>query len=191
MYFESAKVTIIAPGLIEQDWNEAEVLGSATWLWMQSEKHRILPLYTLQALLLPAIKHRQFILALEAGRPVFYLAWANLDAEAEQRYVQHHPVHMRDEDWSSGERGWILDWVAPFGHTRCMSQLLVQQLFANRCMQYLYHRGDERNSQGQKRGLAIKHFRGRAVLPLVAKHWFDSHPIGRHDPAVRNDRELT
>lgn len=191
MYFESAKVDIIAPGLIEQTWSEAEVLGSATWLWMHSKMHRILPLHTLQALLLPAIKHRQFILALEQGQPVFYMAWANLNPEAEQRYLQHHAVHMQDGDWNSGDRGWILDWVAPFGHTRRISRLLEQQLFANRCMRYLYHRGDERNSQGQKRGLAIKQFRGRARLPLESKQWFDGHPIVKPIPSSQSDRERT
>jgi len=32
----TAPLSIIAPGLIEQSWNEAEVPGSAAWLWMHS-----------------------------------------------------------------------------------------------------------------------------------------------------------
>lgn len=59
----TAPLSIIAPGLIEQDWSEASVLGSATWLWMHSKSHRNFPLHTLPVLLLPAIKHRQFIVA--------------------------------------------------------------------------------------------------------------------------------
>ena len=66
-------LSIIAPGLIDQTWNEAEVLGSVAWLWMHSASHRNFPLHTLPALLLPAIKNRQFILASESGRAVFYL----------------------------------------------------------------------------------------------------------------------
>lgn len=61
---------IIAPGLIEESWTEAEVFGSAVWLWMHSSSHRERPLHTLSAVLLPAIKQRQFILASakQAGR---------------------------------------------------------------------------------------------------------------------------
>jgi len=166
----SLPLDIIAPGLLEQSWNEAEVLGSAVWLWMHSTSHRERPLHTLSALLLPAIKYRQFILASEAGKPVFYLAWANLSLEAEQRYLQQHPVCMPDTDWNSGEYMWILDWVAPFGHTRVMRRLLERQLFANRCARALYHRGDER-------GLKIKTFRGMAVLPEEAQAWFQDHSL--------------
>lgn len=161
---------IIAPGLLEQSWNEAAVLGSAIWLWMHSRDHRDAPLHTLSALLLPAIKRRQFILVAEAGRPVFYLAWANLSREAEQRYLRNSPILMPEEDWDSGERMWILDWVAPFGHTRAMSRLLERHLFANRLARFLYHRGEER-------GLRIKTFRGSAVLPEEARWWFRQNPV--------------
>ena len=171
MRFNTANtLDIIAPGLIEQSWSEAEVLGSAVWLWIHSASHRDMPLHTLPALLLPAIKHRQFVLASEAGQPVFYLAWANLNPEAEQRYLQRHPIQMPDEDWNSGDRMWILDWVAPFGHSRAMSRLLERQLFAGRCARTLYHRGDER-------GMKIKTFRGIAVLPEEARVWFETHPV--------------
>jgi len=164
------KLDIIAPGLIEQTWSEAEVLGSSVWLWMHSSSHRDMPLHTLSALLLPAIKHRQFILAAQGGRAVFYLSWANLSADAEQRYLQQHPIQMPLEDWNSGERMWMLDWVAPFGHTAEVNRLLRRQLFANRLGRMLYHRGDER-------GMKIKTFQGMAVLPEEARMWFESHPV--------------
>jgi len=161
---------IIAPGLLEQDWNEAAALGSAIWLWMHSRQHRDAPLHTLSVLLLPAIKRRQFILAAEAGRPVFYLAWANFSREAEQRYLGNSPLCMPEQDWDSGERMWILDWVAPFGHTRAMSRLVLRHLFPNRLMRALYHRGEER-------GLRIKTFRGSAVPPEEARCWFRQNPV--------------
>lgn len=89
-------VDIITPLLMNQDWNEAEVLGSAVWLWMHSASHRNFSMQSLSSLLLPAIKHRQFMLAYEAGRPVFYLSWANLSAAAEQRYISQPAVRMPD-----------------------------------------------------------------------------------------------
>ncbi|MCW8165386.1 toxin-activating lysine-acyltransferase [Verminephrobacter aporrectodeae subsp. tuberculatae] len=171
---DKTPLSLIAPGLIEQTWSEAPVLGSAVWLWMQSTSHRNLPLHTLPVLLLPAIKSRQFILASEAGRPVFYLSWANLDLEAERRYLANSPLLMPEADWNSGDRMWILDWVAPFGHTRAMNHILKRQFFANRCMRALDHRGNER-------GLRIRAYRGAAVLHEEAREWFTTHPAACPD----------
>lgn len=164
------QLDIIAPGLIEQTWNEAKVLGSVVWLWMYSPSRRNMPLHTLSALLLPAIKRRQFILGARPDELCFCLSWANLNLEAEQRYLQQHPALMPDVDWNSGDRMWVLDWVAPFGHTLMANRLLKRQLFANRLGRMLYYRGDER-------GMKIKPFQGMAVLPEEARLWFEAHPV--------------
>ena len=129
---------------------------------------------SMPTLLLPAIKNKQFILAIETGRPVFYLSWANLSYEAERRYLQH-VLQLREDEWSSGDRMWVLDWVAPFGHSRLLSQMLEHQLFATRWMRALYHRGNER-------GLKVKTFIGKAVLPEEAREWFASNPIAFSTP---------
>jgi len=178
-----APLDIIAPGLIEQTWSEADVLGSVVWLWMHSPAHRDMPLHTLSALLLPAIKYRQFILVAQDGRAVFYLSWANLSLEAEQRYLQQHPTLMADADWNSGDRMWLLDWVAPFGHTRAVHHLLRRQLFANWWGRMLYHRGDER-------GMRIKTIQGMAVLPAEVQMWFETHPVAVVPTRNRNRNTL-
>ena len=51
-----------------------------------------------------------------------------------------------------------------------MSQILKQQLFANRWARALYHRGNER-------GIEIRTFQGMAVLKEEAKEWFKKHPV--------------
>ncbi|AUM71324.1 toxin-activating lysine-acyltransferase [Pseudomonas fluorescens] len=168
MQFET--LDIIAPGLIDEPWNEAAVFGSATWLWMHSKAHRDAPLHTLPTLLLPALKHRQFVLGSEHGKPVFYLSWLNLDEAAEQRYLRQSPLALTQDDWSSGERLWLNDWVAPFGHTAVLSRLLQRHLFIDRCARALYHRGDER-------GLRVKTFQGIGVIPEQAQAWFAAHPL--------------
>jgi cytolysin-activating lysine-acyltransferase len=165
---QKSGLQIIAPGLLEQTWTEAEVLGGAIWLWMHSARHRMIPLQALPTLLLPAIKNSQFLLAIASGQPVFYLAWANLNIKAEALYLKHSLL-LDQTLWNSGDRLWLLDWVAPFGHTRIMRRLLRNQLFAERYGRYLYHRGDER-------GLRIKTFYGIAVPPEEARLWFTEHP---------------
>jgi cytolysin-activating lysine-acyltransferase len=162
---------VIAPYVLgdEFKFNEAEVLGSAVWLWMHSDMHREVPLHMLSALLLPAIKNRQFVLASENAKPVFYLSWANLSKEAEMRYLNNPPECMPTEDWASGERTWFLDWVAPFSHSQRLRSLLARQLFPGWCARSLYHRGDET-------GLRVVTFHGAAVSPEKARVWFENNP---------------
>lgn len=164
------RYALIAPGLIAQPWSEAQALGAAVWLWMQSPMHRRLPLATLHALLLPAIKCRQFLIASAKDQPVFYTAWAHFDASAERRYLARSAVHLPPHDWACGDRLWALDWIAPFGHSRDMACLLSRGLFARRWGRTLDHRGSQR-------GLRVRTFRGAAVLPQDARRWFDAHPV--------------
>lgn len=161
---------VIAPRLLGENLNEAEALGSAVWLWMHSRPHRSAPLRLLSTLLLPAIKSGQFVIASESGKPVFYMSWAALDAGAERRYVQNPPECMAPEDWASGDRLWILDWVAPFGHTAAMRRLVATRLFPGACVRALNHRGE-------KTGLRAMAFRGAAVTAAEARHWFTHHPL--------------
>lgn len=160
----------IAPAHSDEPWNEAQAFGSAVWLWMHSEAHRAAPLHALNALLLPAIRHRRFVLACENGRPVAYCSWADLSEEAERRYLASPAVCMRDEDWTSGERTWVLDWVAPFGHTAALSHALTRHLMAHRIGRALYHRGE-------RSGLRIKTFKGIGVRTEEANAWFAAHPV--------------
>lgn len=161
---------LIAPGFSDEPWNEAQALGSAVWLWMHSEAHRDTPLHGLNALLLPAIKHRQFIIGSEQGRPVFYVSWGQFSAEAEQRYLDNPPISLPEGDWNSGERLWFHDWVTPFGHSSRVARLLLQRFFAERCIRALSHRGDER-------GLKVKTFKGIAVMPEQARAWFETNAL--------------
>ncbi|HBA2739505.1 TPA: toxin-activating lysine-acyltransferase [Escherichia coli] len=113
----NGKYDVLSPLYSGEPVNEAEVLGAAVWLWMHSPLHRDAPLHTLPDLLLPVIKHRQYVVATEQGRPVFFMSQAWLSPEAEARYLTQPAILMPQSDWNSGDRMWVCDWVAPFGHT--------------------------------------------------------------------------
>lgn len=166
---------IVAPGISGEACNEAEMLGSLCWLLLHSNFHRDMPLYGLGSMLLPAIARQQFLLLLEAGRPVAYLTWAHFDADAETRFLSQHPVHMPAADWQSGDRLWLLDFVAPFGHSARLGRLLRDRVFPGQCLRYLDHRGDSR-------GLRIRSHHGTAVSPEAARQWFALHPVRRPSP---------
>lgn len=163
-------ISIIAPAVTGEPFCEAEALGSCVWLWMHSTSHQDAPLHMLSTLLLPAIKNGQFVLASEHGKPIFYMAWAQLSAEAEKRYLRNPPQCMPREDWTSGNRTWILDWVAPFGHTRAMKRLIAGRIFPGWCARSLYHRGETS-------GLRVMTFHGMAVTPEEARFWFEQNPL--------------
>lgn len=157
MSAEARDLQFIAPQYIQQAWTEAEVLGSTVWLWMNSSNHNELPLHALSAALVPAIKRRQFILVSEGGQPVFFVSWALLSYEAEQRYLETHQLLMRGEDWQSGDRMWFIDWVAPFGHTQEIFEILRRGFFRDVFARSLYHRSSER-------GRRVQYFFGQSVL---------------------------
>ncbi len=163
-------IDIIAPYWQDGACNETEVFGATSWLWLQSVTHRNLPVHMLGATVLPAIKHQQFLIAIQYGKPIAYVSWANFSEETESRYVCHTSEQMRDEDWNSGDRLWIIDWFTPFGHSIALHGLVKRRLFANRCFRGLYHRGAEK-------GLRILQWHGIAVLPEEAQFWFDAHPV--------------
>ena len=160
---------MIAPAVTGQPTDEAFVLGSAVWLWMHSPMHRETPLLALQDVLLPAIRHKQFAMMIDNNRPVAWVSWAWLNEDTEACYLQQDVMHLSTDEWASGGRLWFIDWIAPFGHTRLMHTWLRGRLFAgNFCARSVYHK---------PHGKHIQTFRGLAVPPAVAAHWFDSHPV--------------
>lgn len=171
------KYEINAPLMLGGDINEAEALGASVWLWMHSPLHRDAPLHALPTLLLPIIKRQQYVLVAEQGRPVFFLSWAWLSLEAEARYLTQPAIHMQEQDWDSGDRLWFCDWIAPFGHTSAMNRLMRRDLFADRCVRALYHRGAER-------GKRVVNFYGAQVSRDTARNWRREHPLAVELPEV-------
>lgn len=162
---------IIAPLLLENsERNEAEVLGSTIWLWTHSEEHKEIPIELLPILLFPAISHQQYVLILQNNQPIFFIAWAGLSEEAEQRYLKNPAVLMPASDWNSGDRLWFTDWVAPFGHNFPIVRMLRRTLFKQHCGRSLYHRGTER-------GMRIMTFRGAEVTQQQFDQWNQTHAV--------------
>lgn len=172
---QTTSFNITAPALGMPGRSESEVLGAVTWLWMHSATHRELPLMALSQTLLAPMKAQQYILASapdgEGGfRPVAFLAWANFSAEAESLYMRGaSSALLRSEDWSSGERMWITDWVTPFGHAAEFRRL-VATLLADSCFRALYHHSDTR-------GQRVKAMRGANVTRADADAWWHARPL--------------
>jgi cytolysin-activating lysine-acyltransferase len=169
----ATSLIITAPALQATQRSEAEIFGSVVWLWLHSKTHQQMPLHLLSGVLLPVLKARQFILASALDgpqeRPVAFMAWANLSAEAESRYLHNANVALRPEDWQSGDRMWITDWFTPFGHASEFRQV-VGQLLDQSCLRSLYHRGHER-------GMRVLSFRGNRVSKEQERQWWQERPM--------------
>lgn len=173
-------LNLIVPSIEDNPLNEVETLGAAVWLWMHSGMHKGIPLEALNALLLPAIKAKQFLLAFEGDRAVAYVAWAKLNENTEAAYLRSSMQIPNVSDWSSGDRVWFTDWIAPFGHTQTLHHICTHRLFTNMIARSLYHKGESK-------GLKVMPFHGISVLASEAKHWFDHHPVKGLDTTITNN----
>lgn len=164
---------LIAPKVMTSEHSEAEVFGSVVWLWMHSKYQSDMPLSALSSWLLPALHFKQYVLAYETDgqhlKPVAYAAWAQLSAEAESRYVNSPTSGLSERDWCTGDRFWITDFFAPYGHAKPFAKAAAAN-FPDLCFRSLHHRGADR-------GMRILHFRGDHVSVDQAKHWWRSRPI--------------
>ncbi len=168
MQFKS--LTLMAPAINGTAHSEAEMLGSAAWLWMQSPRHRELPIHALASLLIPAIKRQQFVLASTeingTMQPVAFASWANFSAEAEARYLQNSARPLPLEDWNSGDRMWFIDWITPFGHSPRFARAL-QQLLPHCCERAFKH-----NAPGK-----VIHLHGAEVSAAQVAQWWAERPL--------------
>ncbi|MBM0747061.1 MULTISPECIES: toxin-activating lysine-acyltransferase [Pantoea] len=173
----AGKYEVKSPLILGGEESEAEILGSAVWLWMHSPLHRDAPLHALPTLLLPIIKQRQYVLVAEAGTPVFFFSWAWLNEEAEALYLTRPAIHFPPDAWNSGTRMWCCDWIAPFGHTVAMSRLIRRDLFPHACWRALDHRGEQR-------GRRVFNFHGSRVTHKAAKTLRQQHPLAAALPQI-------
>ena len=107
---------------------DSSVLGEVTWLMTQSELHRDWPLASVVQWVLPALLNNQYRLYRQNDRPIGYVSWGWLSAEAETGYVQD-PSSLQPKDWQSGDRLWLLDWIAPGGGTHAIARDLKSKVF--------------------------------------------------------------
>jgi hemolysin-activating ACP:hemolysin acyltransferase len=98
----------------EQPRSNSEVLGEILWLYAHSPLHRRLKLYEVEQYVLPAIKHGRYRLYKKSGIPIGYVGIARFSKEVEEAWL-HNQYVLQPDDWVSGDRLWILQFVVPFG----------------------------------------------------------------------------
>lgn len=144
------------------------VLGEMVWLYSMSELHQSWPFGALQQWLVPAIAHKQYRLYHREGRPVGLVTWAWLSKDIETAYVRN-TTSLQPKDWQSGDRGWLLDFIAPFGDAKRITQDLRHNVFPNDVGRFLRIRKNDETMRimyvhGAK---ALEKARDRGASPTV------------------------
>lgn len=105
------------------------LIGQITSLLLASELHRKYLINDIGAVFLPAIHLNQFrIYRNREGDPVGLITWAYMSKEIEAKYLSGKYT-LKLEDWHSGNEGWVIDFLAPFGHTKSIIKDLRENVF--------------------------------------------------------------
>lgn len=103
-------------------------LGKVAWLWGSSPMHQSWAVGALMRYALPAIEFNQYFLLEQDGFPVGYCSWAFMSTPSEYTLIKHSD-QLQAPDWKSGNRVWIVDWMAPFNkdHNRMLRNLVAEK----------------------------------------------------------------
>ncbi len=109
----------------------SDIFGQAVWLMTQSPAHRNFFLSDLEWMVMPPLLARQFRIFPGKNQPIGIALWASLTEEAEQRLLSGN-VRLAPQDWNAGDRLWLVELLAPFGHQDVMLADLQNTIFAGK-----------------------------------------------------------
>lgn len=94
---------------------DAERLGAVVGLMMESPLHKRWTVDTLSRLVVPPLDLEQCIFVTDDDQVVGWGSWAFLSADTEQQFTDAN-YRLQASDWRVGDRLWLIDAVAPWGH---------------------------------------------------------------------------
>lgn len=121
------------------------VFGQVVWLLMNIPLCRHLFLTDLEWMVLPPIMLSQYRLFRDGNRVVAFAAWAYLSEAAEAR-LQEPNARLAPSDWRSGDRLWLVNLFAPFGHQEAALKELEQTALAGKTFRMHRHGADGKRS---------------------------------------------
>lgn len=109
----------------------SDVFGQIVWLMTQSKSHQNFFLSDLEWMVMPALLLRQFRIFPGKTQPMGVALYAYLSEETEKR-LEAGGTRIGPNEWKAGDRLWLLDLVAPFGHQAEMLNDLKTTIFAGK-----------------------------------------------------------
>lgn len=125
-----SKETGILPKIPKQE--RYNLLGQIASLMLSSNLHRRYIIDDIGIMFLPAIHLNQFrIYRNKEGDPVALVTWGFLSDKIEKEFQEGTRL-LKLEDWNSGKNGWVMDFIAPFGHAKQVIKDLRENIFPDR-----------------------------------------------------------
>lgn len=91
-----------------------QIMGGVMFLTQFSDLHARYPVKMLTDRILPSLLLNQFRYHRRGIKPMGFANWAWLSEDAERRYLE--TFELKPEDWTSGDRLWFLEILAPNGY---------------------------------------------------------------------------
>lgn len=113
------------PDIERPDPKRMRVYGDLMFLAFRSPRHSRMPVGQLRSYFEPPVLSGQFRIFRFDGVARGMFTWAWLSEEAERRLVSGGVLNP--EDWNSGQRLWIVDFIAPYnGLTQSMVRWIME-----------------------------------------------------------------
>lgn len=109
----------------------SDIFGQAVWLMTQSPVHRNFFLSDLEWMVMPPLLLRQFRIFPGKNQPIGLALWGKLTEDAEKRLMTPN-ARLAPQDWNAGDRLWLVELLAPFGHQDVMLADLQNTIFAGK-----------------------------------------------------------
>lgn len=107
------------------------LLGEVTALLMLSKVHRKFEVRDIADILLPTLRLGQFrIYHGKQGQPIALVTWAYFSMQVEAAYLKGKSV-LSESDLQSGDRLYVTDFIAPYGHVKQVIRDLKTNVFPN------------------------------------------------------------
>lgn len=120
------------------------VLGHVTWLYSQLDTHKYFCMQDIEHRLIPPLSLEQCKLYVQSeagGLPVAFVSWAMLNEETEKKYL--NTQKLGPQDWRSGDKAWLIDFVTPWGGQDSIFMELKEDLLAGHEIHLLMPDGDK------------------------------------------------
>lgn len=127
------------------------LIGEVTALLICSDLHRKYLVDDIGLVFLPPIDLDQFRIYKVNERPIALITWAYLTEETEKKYLTGNYTLTHD-DWHAGDRAWVIDFLAPFGHAKQVAHDLKYTIFPNQSA-----RSIRVDLNGNVRGIRVLH----------------------------------
>jgi cytolysin-activating lysine-acyltransferase len=131
------------------------VFGQVVWLMMNTPQFRHVFVADLEWMVLPPILLNQYRLLRVDNRTVAFAGWAYLSETAEKR-LQEANARLAPVDWKGGDRLWLINVFAPFGHQEAILNEVREIALAGKTFKMHRHMPDGRVSVETVTGAAPK-----------------------------------